>query len=211
MLLIPAAAQAAPKTHPVVVRVLASGGWKALPVVGAKLSVRQGGKLVARGRSGSRGMTILRARRGQGALRVTARGGKVGGRHFAGTMSAEVRRYSWPETIHVDSVTTLANRYHGAHPNLSASKARSRTKRFLELPAGYVFGRDGTSDASTAAASSRPPARGAATTASSAAWCGGSARRRHTARSPSSLPSHRTSAVAPGRSRWPKTAPSSSR
>ncbi len=50
LLLVPAAAQ----THPVV-RVLASGGWKALPVVGAELRVEQDGRVVARGRTGARG------------------------------------------------------------------------------------------------------------------------------------------------------------
>lgn len=147
-LLAPAAAQADPSAvHPLVVRVLASGGWQALPVSGAQLQVVRDGRVVARGRSGSRGMALLQVRGARRGLRVVASGGRVSGRRFRGTMAAEVRRYRWPATVHVDSVTTLAARFHRAHPRLTVAQSKGRTKRFLSLPRSYVVGRDGRSNA----------------------------------------------------------------
>jgi hypothetical protein len=147
-LLAPPAAQAAPPSaHPLAVRVLASGGWKALPVSGARLRVVRGGRIVARGRSGSRGMALLAVRGSRRGLRVVASGGRISGHRFGGAMAAEVRRYRWPATVHVDSVTTLATRFHRAHPRLTVAQANGRTKRFLTLPRSYVVGRDGRSNA----------------------------------------------------------------
>ncbi len=45
---------------------------------------------------------MLRPRSRRGVVRVTASGGTISGRPFRGTMSAQVRRYRWPATVHVD-------------------------------------------------------------------------------------------------------------
>jgi hypothetical protein len=130
-----------------VVRAIASGGWQALPVRGARVRVMRGGSLIAHGRLGSAGIALLRSRRpATGRLRVVVGGGRVGKRRFDGRMLADIRRYRWPRTIHVDTVTTVAARYRDAHPRLSLKRALRRTRRFFDLPGTYVPGRDGRSD-----------------------------------------------------------------
>lgn len=127
-----------------VVRTLASGGWKALPVSGAAVRVLRGNRVIAHSRLGSRGMAVLRTHGTVPAnFRVLVSGGSVAGKPFYGTLAAEVHGYTWPETVHVDSVTTLAARYQRHHPRLSLARAEQRTKRFLSLPRSYVIGLDG--------------------------------------------------------------------
>lgn len=141
-----AQAGAAPRSS-VVVRALASGGWQAMPVRGAKVRVFDGRRLVGRGRVGSRGMAIVRARVRPGSdLRVVVVGGRVGRHRFDGTMVADVRHYRFPLTVHVDPVTTLEAGLAAAHPGWSTRRAERRTKRFLRLPGGYAIGLDGRTD-----------------------------------------------------------------
>jgi hypothetical protein len=139
-----ATAGAAPRTS-VVVRALASGGWQAMPVRGAAVRVFDGnGRLVGRGRVGSQGMAIVRARARRGAdLRVVVAGGRIGRHRFGGALVSDFRRYRFPLTVHVDPVTTLEARLAGAHRNWSNRRVQRRTKRFLELPGGYKIGLDG--------------------------------------------------------------------
>ncbi|MFN8215788.1 MAG: hypothetical protein U0R71_04245 [Solirubrobacterales bacterium] len=140
-----AAGPAPPRT--IVVRALASGGWRALPIRGARVRVLAGGETIARGRLGSLGMATLRTRgRRPAGFRVVVAGGRIGKHRFRGHTSATVRRYAWPRTVHVDFVTTLADRYRRAHGG-SAHRAARRTKRFLDLPSSYVLGLDGTGNA----------------------------------------------------------------
>jgi len=132
----------------IVVRALASGGWKALPVRGASVRVLHGGQTIARGRVGSQGMALLRTRGARPAsFRVVVSGGRIGKHRFRGATSASVRDYAWPRTVHVDFVTTLADRYRRAHPGTSARPAERRTKRFLVLAPSYVIGLDGSGNA----------------------------------------------------------------
>jgi hypothetical protein len=133
----------------VVIRALASGGWSAQPVRGARVRLFHGDQVVGRGAVGAQGMALVRARvRPGSSLRVEISGGRVGGHRFRGHLAADVAAYRFPRTVFVDSVTTLAARFAAAHPNLSARRVRRRTKRFLDLPGFYVIGRDGRTDVS---------------------------------------------------------------
>jgi hypothetical protein len=148
---VPAAAIAAggKEPTPVVVRALASGGWRTQPVRQARVRVFHGGRLVGRGAVGARGVTIVRARvRPGSALRVVVSGGRVGRHRFGGRLLADVAGYRFPRTVFIDPVTTLAARFADAHPDLPARRVRRRTKRFLDLPGFYVIGRDGRTDVS---------------------------------------------------------------
>ncbi|MGE0066930.1 MAG: hypothetical protein AB7T48_06205 [Solirubrobacterales bacterium] len=141
----PAAAQPG---RAIVVSVLASGGYKALPVRDARVVVRSAGKVLARTRSGSEGIAIAWPRKqAPRDFRVTVSGGRIGKKVFDGTMSAVVRRYGWPETVHVDSVTTLVDRYLRSHPDASPARAERLAKRFLRLPDRYVIGLGGRGNA----------------------------------------------------------------
>ncbi len=142
-----AVAKPAPQ-RTIVIRALASGGWQALPIRGARVQVLHGGKTIARGRVGALGMATLRTRgRPPAGFRVLVSGGRIGKHRFRGAASASVRRYAWPRTVHVDFVTTLADRFRRTHPGTSTHRANRRTKRFLDLPSSYVIGLDGTGNA----------------------------------------------------------------
>lgn len=138
------AATKAPRSNAILVRALASGGWRALPVRGASVRVIAGDRVIARGRVGSQGIAVLRSRGERPAgFRVLVSGGRIGKHRFGGRLSATVVRYAWPRTVHVDCVTTLADRYRSAHPGTSPRRANRRTKRFLALSPSYVIGLDG--------------------------------------------------------------------
>lgn len=154
LLLAAASAQASPNRaaaraqgHSILVSALASGGFKQLAVRDARVRALSGGQVVARGRVGSQGMAILRTRGPRPSrLRIVVDGGRIGKHRFGGRIEAEVRGYRWPETIHVDFVTTLAARFWRAHRDTSLAQAKRRTKRFLELPPSYAIGLDGGAD-----------------------------------------------------------------
>jgi hypothetical protein len=145
-----ASAQAAGpgSSRSIVVRAIGSGGWRGLPLAGARVTVLRAGQVVARGRSGSLGMAMLHATRpvGGAGLRVLVSGGKLGKHLFRGHMVSEVGHYGWPQTIYVDSVTTIAARYHRAHPRLSRRVVVNRSRSFLRLGSSYVPGLDGRTD-----------------------------------------------------------------
>lgn len=144
-----ASAEAAPErgsgARAIAVRAIGSGGYQGLPLVGSRVVVRGDGRVLARGRTGSEGVALLRAPRGlgDGGLRVLVRGGKVSGHRFGGRMVARLGSYSWPRTVYVDSVTTLVARYAAAHPRLSQRRAARRVRQFLRLPGYYEVGLDG--------------------------------------------------------------------
>ncbi|MDQ2630399.1 MAG: hypothetical protein M3Y75_05420, partial [Actinomycetota bacterium] len=78
-----------------------------------------------------------------GPLLARVGGGTIAGRRFGGHMLAMLPRYRWPQTAHVNSLTTLAARYSRAHPQIDGRRAASRTRRFLRLGPGYLLGLDG--------------------------------------------------------------------
>ncbi len=131
--------------HSVAVRAIAAGGVGGLPLRGARVVVRDGGgHVLARGRTGSEGVALLRSRRPlRGAIGVATSGGRAGGHRFGGHLLARVPRYRWPRTAYVDSVTTLAARYAAAHPHRSRRAVSRRVHRFLRLPGFYAIGLDG--------------------------------------------------------------------
>lgn len=133
--------------HAVVVRVLGSGGWKPMPIRAGRVSVVVDGKVVARGRVGSRGMALVgHFRRMPRDFEVIVDGGRAGHRRLGGQVLADVRGYRRGKTVHVDFVTTLVARYQQAHPGLSPRKVRRTVKRFLRLPGYYEIGIDGRSN-----------------------------------------------------------------
>jgi hypothetical protein len=131
----------------IVVRALASGGLKPLPLRGARVKVVTGDRVIARGRVGSLGMGLVgNHRRLPRTFELVVSGGRIGHRRFGGRLVTEVRGYRAPQTVHVDFVTTLAARYERAHPSFSPRRVRRSVRRFLELPGTYVIGLDGRTD-----------------------------------------------------------------
>lgn len=134
--------------RPVLVSVLASGGYRALPVTGASVRVLRGERTIAWGRTGSRGLALARPRGPvSGTLRVVVSGGRIGGKRFDGQMAAVVHGYRWPQAVHVDSVTTLVARYQRRHPKLPLAGVERLARRFLDLPSSYVVGLGGRGNA----------------------------------------------------------------
>lgn len=134
-------------THGIVVRALASGGLRPLPLRGARVTVLSGRRVVARGRVGALGMGLVgHLRRTPRDLEVIVSGGRIGRRRFAGSLVADVRNYRSPRTVHVDFVTTLAARFEAAHPTFSPRRVQRTVRRFLGLPGSYVIGLDGRTD-----------------------------------------------------------------
>jgi hypothetical protein len=149
-----APAMARPAHHPrlgersIAVRAIASGGYHGLPLARARVSVRSGSRVVARGRTGFEGVALVHSRRPvAGAdLRVVVSGGRVAGRRFGGHMVTGFGDYSWPQTVYVDSVTTLAARFSAAHRDMPQRRALRRVRAFLGLPSFYEIGLDARTD-----------------------------------------------------------------
>lgn len=110
---------------------------------GAQVQVRWRGRTIGRGRTGARGIAVVRLRRTPRRFSVRVIGGRLRGGHrfrrVRGALRTRVNGYSG-QTVYVNPATTLAFYYKAQHPRLSERRVRNRVRAFLRLPRGHGIG-----------------------------------------------------------------------
>lgn len=123
-----------------------SGGGRDLGrPAGAAVRIRWHGRVIGRGKTGHRGIAIVRLKRVPRHFSVEVGGGTLRGGHrqqrLKGLLRARIANYRGGP-IHVNPATTLAFFYKRLHPRLAERAARNRVARFLRLPAKHDFDTD---------------------------------------------------------------------
>jgi hypothetical protein len=118
------------------------------PVIGAAvtLTARSGGRVATTGAAPATGLggyfSAALAHGPRPYVVVSATGGRIGGRLFAGTLTAAVARFRPGMFVHVNPVTTLVAAYAKTHPSAGLTVSGRRVDRFLGVPALPSFAFD---------------------------------------------------------------------
>ncbi len=145
-----AAAQRQGAANQVFVWATTGGGRRLARPHHAVVRIRSHGKVIGRGKTGVRGIAVVKLKRAPRHFSVQVSGGVFRGqrpKHVRGSLRARVSGYRGGP-VYVNPATTLLYYYASLHPKRSLRRDGKRVARFLRLPPGHDLEADMISSAS---------------------------------------------------------------